>query len=423
MAEITLPEVVEQLNALTEIVNGITTQSKNITDLDAQSPLVATSEIPVSNAGADEKITASQLLKFVDGTSSADANYTGGNVGIGTATPTTAFQMGDDKLISLDVNATITASTSQSQGNGSLSAQINEVSVVVNPNDTVTLPLAITGIEITIINKGANILQIFPASGDDLGLGTDNPTTIEPNKSVEYLAYDDDTWFQESAATDFHSEMGDEDNTDPFVINDAGGDFHSYHTNGMVPGDLDGFTFDAGGSGTSFPIASVADGIDTGNDIEVTTTGSHGLAVDDIVSQTNLSDAAYVGVFIVKAIISATQYEVAASFTSTGTGTMDQAATLTPDINAEGHYFISWAASATSVTNNETFDFRLYENDTVIPRTKSRRKFGTSSDFGSFSGIGTVHLIGGEKLSFALSNEDSASNIIIRNLNIILTRI
>ncbi len=421
--EITFQQVVDQLNALTVIVNGITTQSKNITDLDAQSPLVPTSEIPVSNAGADEKITASQLLKFVDGTSAVDANYTGGNVGIGRAAPTTALSMGDDKLFSQDVNESITASTSQSQGNGSLSAQINEISVVTNPNDTVTLPTAIKGLEITLINQGANILQIFPASGDDLGLGTDNPTTLEPNKSIEYIAYDDDNWFPESAIIVFHGEMIDEDNTDPFVVNDAGADFHSYHTDGMVAGNLDGFTFDIGGAGTSFPIASVADGADSGNDIEVTTTGSHGLAVDDIVSQTNLADSAYVGIFIVKAIISATQYEVAAAFTATGTGTMDQAATLISNDNAEGDYYISWAASATSATNNETFDFQLYKNDSVISGTKARRKFGTAADFGSFSGIGIVHLMDDDKISFALSNEDSAGNVTIRNFNLILIRV
>ena len=423
MAEITFQQVVDQLNALTVTVNGITTQSKNIAELDAQSPLVPTSEIPVSNAGADEKITPSQIQKFVDGTSSADANYTGGNVGIGRAVPTTAFSMGDDKIVSLDTNEAITASTTQTQGNGALTAQINEISVVANLNDTVTLPAAIKGVEITIINQGANTLQIFPASGHDLGLGTDNPTTLESNKSIEYIAYDDDNWYPESAIIVFHGEMIDEDNTDPFVVNDAGADFQAYHTNGMVAGNLDGFTFDIGGAGTSFPIASIADGVDSGNDIEVTTTGSHGLAEGDIVSQTNLANSAYVGIFIIKAIISATQYEVAAVFTATGTGTMDQAATLTANVNAEGDYYISWAASAISATSNETFDFQLYKGESVISGTKARRKFGTSADFGSFSGIGIVHLNGGDKICFALSNEDSASNVTIRNFNLILIRV
>lgn len=416
-------ELSEQVNELTTLVNSIISASKNITDLDAQSPLVVTSEIPVSNAGADEKITASQLLKFVDGTDPANANYTGGFVGIDRAVPTTALSMGNDKILSLDANETITASTTQTQGNGLLTAQINEISVVANPNDTVTLPAAIKGVEITIINQGSNILQIFPASGEDLGLGTDIPTTLEHNKSIDYIAYVDGKWYPESANIVFHGEMIDEDNTDPFVVNDAGADFHSYHTNGMVAGNLDGFTFDIGGAGTSFPIASVADGVDSGNDIEVTTTGPHGLAVDDIISQTNLADSAYVGIFIVKAIISATQYEVAAAFTATGTGTMDQAATLTANLNAEGDYYISWAASATSATNNETFDFELYKGGSLISGTKARRKFGTAADFGSFSGIGIVHLDSSDKISFALSNEDSAGNVTIRNFNLILIRV
>lgn len=55
-------ELADQVNELTELVNSIILNSKNITDLDAQSPLVVTSEIPVSNAGADEKITAQQII-------------------------------------------------------------------------------------------------------------------------------------------------------------------------------------------------------------------------------------------------------------------------------------------------------------------------------------------------------------------------
>ncbi len=220
-----------------------------------------------------------------------------------------------------------------------------------------------------------------------------------------------------------HAEIHDEDNTDAFVVNDAGGDFHSYHTNGLTAGDLADWTFDAGGGGTSFPIASIADGADSGVDIAVTTTGTHGLAVGDIISQTNLTTAAYVGIFVVKAIISTTVYEVAAVFDDDVTGTMDQAATLDVGAGAEGVYDIAWYASGTSATNNETFDFQLMKGASVITGTKVRRKFGTANDFGSFSGGGVVDIASGDKVSFALSNEDSAGNITIRNLTIIAIRL
>ncbi len=329
-------------------------------------------------------------------------------------TPIKAF------TVLLSTESGITASTSQSQGNGALTAQINEVDTVANPNDTVTLPAAVIGLRVEIINNGDNVLQIFPASGDDLSMGVDNSITLDDNESIVYTAYDTTNWSVVSKSDNFHAQIYDQDNTDPFTVNDAGGDFHSYHTNGMAAVDLEGFTFDIGGAGTSFPIASVADGVDTGNDIEVTTTGSHGLADGDIVSQTNLSDPAYVGVFIVKDIISATKYEVAGSYTATGTGTMDQAATLTANVNVHGHFQITWAASGTPATSNETFDFHIYKDVSIIPGSKSRKKLRNAADYGTFGGVAIVHLEGGEKISYALSNTDTAGNITIRNFTLVI---
>jgi len=317
----------------------------------------------------------------------------------------------------------ITASTTQSQGNGVLTAEVNEISTVANKDDTLTLPSATPGLSVVIINKGANTLQTFPASGDNLGTGVDAAEELEANENVEYIAYDTTNWTTEATTEIIHAEMHDEDNTDAFVINDAGADFHSYHTNGMAGGDLADWTFDAGGAGTSFAIASIADGAASGVDIAVTTTGSHGLAVNDVISQTNLSNAAYVGIFVVKAIISDTVYEVAAVFTATGTGTMDQATTLKCGVGASGAYDIAWYCSATSATNNETFDFRLQKGATVITGSKVRRKFGTAADFGSFSGGAIVDVSDSDLISLALSNEDTAGNITIRNLTIILIRL
>jgi len=346
-----------------------------------------------------------------------------GNVGIGRTDPTAALSMGDDKLIAVDVNSGLTASTTQTQGQGALTAQVNEISTVANDGDTVTLPSAVTGVEIEIINNGANTLQIFPASSDDLGLGVNVAGELESNERVKLVAYDTTNWAKESSTEIIHAEIHDEDNTDAFVINDAGGDFHSYHTNGMVAGDLADWTFDTGGAGTSFPIASIADGTPSGTDIAVTTTGLHGLAVGDIISQTNLANAAYVGVFEVKDINSTTVYEVAAVYTATGTGTMDQAATLEADAVAAGVYSFAYCISGTLVGNNETFDFQLYKEATAVIGSKVRRKFGAANDFGSLTGGGVVQIASGDKISLALSNEDSAANIILRNVTIVLIRL
>ena len=90
--------------------------------------------------------------------------------------------------------AGITASTTQSQGQQPLSSEINEVSTCANANDVVTLPSAFAGRRCAIINNGAQTLQIFPASGDDLGGGVDTATTLAAGNTVEFVAYDSTNW-------------------------------------------------------------------------------------------------------------------------------------------------------------------------------------------------------------------------------------
>ncbi len=88
----------------------------------------------------------------------------------------------------------ITASTTQTQGEGPLNHNINEISTVAVANDTVTLPAAGAGRRVTIINNGANTLQIFPALDDNLGAGVDTAATLAAGSNVEYVAYDDTNW-------------------------------------------------------------------------------------------------------------------------------------------------------------------------------------------------------------------------------------
>lgn len=98
------------------------------------------------------------------------------------------------------VVAGITASTTQTQGQGPLTGEINEVAVVANVNDTITLPTAVAGIKVIVANNGANALQIFPASGDDLGSGVDTADTIGTGKVVTFVAIDATNWVQQKGA-------------------------------------------------------------------------------------------------------------------------------------------------------------------------------------------------------------------------------
>ncbi len=323
----------------------------------------------------------------------------------------------------VQTTAGITASTSQSQGNGALTGERNEISTVANPDDVVTLPEALTGRDCQVINDGVNNLQIFPASGDNLGSGVDVSTSIEPGVIATFSAYDTTNWVIAGITQLRHAEMTDNENTDAYTVVEQNSE-QAYHTNGLAAGDLGGgWTFDAGGAGTIHAISSIADGAASGVDIAVTTSDNHLLAVGDIVSQSNLTSAVYTGHFKVKAIISDTVYEVAAVFTATDTGTMDQAAVLLCPAGGTGTYSVAWSCDASPATNNETFDFALHLDETHQAKTNARRKFGTGGDIGSVSKVALLDITAGERISFMVKNTDSAGNITIRNLNIVLFNI
>jgi hypothetical protein len=92
--------------------------------------------------------------------------------------------------------ASITASTTQTQGQGALTTDVNEISTCANANDTVTLPSAIAGRSCFISNNGANTLQIFPASGDNLGAGLNTSTTLAAAGHALFVAHDSTNWEQ-----------------------------------------------------------------------------------------------------------------------------------------------------------------------------------------------------------------------------------
>lgn len=97
-------------------------------------------------------------------------------------------------LLARKVTAGITASTTQTQGQGALTSDVNEVATVANSSDTVTLPTAAAGMAVVIINNGANTLQVFPAASDNLGAGVDTATTLAAGANVQYVAYDATNW-------------------------------------------------------------------------------------------------------------------------------------------------------------------------------------------------------------------------------------
>jgi predicted transcriptional regulator len=98
-------------------------------------------------------------------------------------------------LAQYHVESDITASTTQTQGKCILTHHVNEISVCATTNDVVTLPDAIAGLQVTVINAGAQTLQVFPFSGDHIDNGAVNAsTTLATTKSAIFISYKHGYW-------------------------------------------------------------------------------------------------------------------------------------------------------------------------------------------------------------------------------------
>jgi hypothetical protein len=213
-------------------------------------------------------------------------------------------------------------------------------------------------------------------------------------------------------------------NTTPFVIN-ANDDVHAYHSDGggggsaigLTGSQLNNWTFNVGGDGTPHAITSI---VQNGSDITVTTGTSHTMVAGAIASITNTGDGNYDKIHVVNAV-TATTFDVTATFGSTATGTLDEAATLIAGTGAAGSYTVTWWCSASAVGANHTFDLYVYKEAALVAGTEMRRKF-SSTDFGVTSGGGRVTITDGDHISMALSNVGASGNIVRRNVTLLLEK-
>jgi sugar lactone lactonase YvrE len=218
-----------------------------------------------------------------------------------------------------------------------------------------------------------------------------------------------------------HGEFHQEDNAVAYILSTAN-QVHSYHSASLIAGDLEGMLFDSGmNGGAAIPIAAIGDA--GGGDILVTTSSPHGLDINSIISQTVLADAAYVGVFKVITVPSPTTYTVTAAFTATGTGTMNEAATLTILNGAAGVYAIDYSFSANPAVPNDSFDFEIFNDGVKILGTKRTIKFGPAGDFRVIAGSGIDTFLVGAKVSFILENQNTTANLTIEDLSVRLIRL
>lgn len=92
----------------------------------------------------------------------------------------------------------LTADAGSVQGGNALTLEVNEISTCASPGDATTLPAAVAGLKVTILNNGANASDIFPASGDDCGAGVNAAVSLAAAANITYIALDGTTWFAQT---------------------------------------------------------------------------------------------------------------------------------------------------------------------------------------------------------------------------------
>lgn len=98
-------------------------------------------------------------------------------------------------LAKRSVAAGVTAAVGSAQGDGPITTDIVQISTCANAGDAVTLPAAAAGLEVTIVNNGAQACDVFPASGDNLGAGANTAASLASGANITYVAYDGTNWF------------------------------------------------------------------------------------------------------------------------------------------------------------------------------------------------------------------------------------
>lgn len=188
-------------NSVRNVLDG------SISDTDTSLDLADASDFPTPGTNEEVRIKIeSEILSYTSKSSNTLSGLSRGLEG------TAAASHADQVLVSLNATADsydrkkdletvetgITASTTQTQGQGALTAEINVVDTCANANDTVTAPAIYSDYPQTLIikNDGAETLQVFPASGDDLGAGVNTAVTIASGEYKSWQSYDDTTWIE-----------------------------------------------------------------------------------------------------------------------------------------------------------------------------------------------------------------------------------
>lgn len=121
-----------------------------------------------------------------------------GGTGVTTSTGSGANVLGTAPALSaatVSVSNAVTAGTN-AQGQGALTSDINIITTASTNPSGVTLPTATQGRRIVVVNKGANPINVYPASGGTIdALAANASIQIVANAALEFWASSTTQWY------------------------------------------------------------------------------------------------------------------------------------------------------------------------------------------------------------------------------------
>lgn len=155
----------------------------------------STSEVDTALAGKQNAATSLSHIGVLNPSGNGNKFYGVNSGGTGAEFKTE----GTHFIGPTQVTVGVTASATDSQGQQQLSVTSGKENVIwqfstVGSGHVATLPTAVAGLSVLVINSGANALKLYPASGDNLGAGLNTSTTIAAGGKQIFTAYDATNW-------------------------------------------------------------------------------------------------------------------------------------------------------------------------------------------------------------------------------------
>jgi hypothetical protein len=167
---------------------------KKLADLTAHTTVLDADLSYIETAGAERKLAQSDLKSYMSASPTLVTPALG--------TPASG-DLSNCNEVGKSVTTGITAYATGGQANAvALTSEINVIGTVGTADDSVKLPTAAAGLEVTVINQTTTAAEVFPVSGGYIDGAAINVADALPGKTATtYVAVNATNWYTKATHT------------------------------------------------------------------------------------------------------------------------------------------------------------------------------------------------------------------------------